>query len=92
VTLAATGAQLRVALSGRDEGGLSLTHLRDRVEAAGGTVTMRRFGTDVVLEALLPAGEDRGAANADGGERVGQGATADHSATSRSGPNADFVT
>lgn len=40
VVLDATGERLQLVVSGGDRGGLPLGHMRDRVEAAGGSVSI----------------------------------------------------
>lgn len=54
VVLAADADQLRVLVSGSDGGGLPLSHIRDRVEATGGTVSVSAREGLSVLEAWLP--------------------------------------
>ena len=46
--------RLRVAISGRERGELTVAVLRDRVEAAGGTVSGRRAGEAMIVEVDLP--------------------------------------
>ena len=50
VSLAAHGQQLRVVVSGADRGGLPLGHMRDRVEAAGGSISLAAEGNQTVVE------------------------------------------
>ena len=54
VVLDDAGDELRLAIRGRDGGHLSLAHMRDRVEAVGGTVTGRAAGMSTVLDVCLP--------------------------------------
>jgi hypothetical protein len=54
VTLGVPDGRLRVAISGRERGELTVAVLRDRVEAAGGTVTGRRAGEAMIVEVDLP--------------------------------------
>ena len=46
---------LEVVVAGRDDGGLPVDQLRDRVEAAGGTVSRHRADGATELHVLLPA-------------------------------------
>jgi signal transduction histidine kinase len=55
VVLDAPGDQLRLVVTGSDRGGLPLGHIRDRVEAAGGTVSITREHRHVVIEVRAPA-------------------------------------
>ena len=48
------GAELRLAIRGRDSGHLSIAHMRDRVETVGGTVTGRTADGSTVLDVCLP--------------------------------------
>ena len=50
VSLTAHGQQLRVVVSGADRGGLPLGHMRDRVEAAGGSISLAAEGNQTVVE------------------------------------------
>jgi hypothetical protein len=86
VVLTTHSDELRLVVSGSDGSGLLLGHMRDRVEAAGGTVTMTgpmtapmtREDGHTVVEVRLPASGQRAAAN--------------QASSSRRGPNADLVT
>lgn len=86
VVLTTHSDELRLVVSGSDGSGLLLGHMRDRVEAAGGTVTMTgpmtgpmtREDGHTVVEVRLPASGQRTAAN--------------QASSSRRGPNADLVT
>jgi signal transduction histidine kinase len=77
VVLDAPGDHLRVVVSGSDRGGLPLGHIRDRVEAAGGSVSVTVERGRAVIEIRAP-GHHRPAV--------------DHASSSRSGPKADLVT
>ena len=55
VVLEAPGDQLRLLVSGSDRGGLPLDHMRDRVEAAGGTVSITREHGHAMIEVRAPA-------------------------------------
>ena len=55
VVLDAFGDQLRLVVSGSDRGGLPLGHMRDRVEAAGGSVSITGEHGHAVIEVLAPA-------------------------------------
>ncbi|MEN3266240.1 hypothetical protein [Pseudonocardia sp.] len=57
VVLTARGDQLQLVVSGSDRGGLPLGHIRDRVEAAGGSVSMTAEDGHTVVEVRLPAPE-----------------------------------
>jgi signal transduction histidine kinase len=54
VTLDAPGGQLRLVVSGSDRGGLPLDHMRDRVEAAGGSVSITEEHGHAVIEVRAP--------------------------------------
>ncbi|MEO7061032.1 MAG: hypothetical protein ABI083_15020 [Lapillicoccus sp.] len=55
VVLAARDDQLQVVVSGKDGDGLPLAHMRDRVEAAGGFISVESKDGHTVLTTLLPA-------------------------------------
>jgi GAF domain-containing protein len=55
VVLTARGDQLQLVVSGSDRGGLPLGHMRDRVEAAGGSVSMTGEDGHTGVEVRLPA-------------------------------------
>ena len=55
VDVAAPDGQLELHLRGRSRGVLALAHIRDRVEAAGGTVLHEELGDGTVLDVRLPA-------------------------------------
>jgi signal transduction histidine kinase len=76
VRLDAPGDRLRLVVTGRDRGGIPLNHMRDRVEAAGGSVSLTVEQGQAVIE-VRAAGD--------------QPAAADHASSSRSGPKADLV-
>jgi signal transduction histidine kinase len=78
VALSAVDDELLVDVTGRDRSQLPLSHIRDRVEAAGGTISVRSVDGLTSLEAWFPW--------------PGHVVAAAHASTSRSGPNADFVT
>jgi signal transduction histidine kinase len=50
VRLTAHGEQLQVVVSGRDRGGLPLGHMRDRIEAAGGSMSVTANAQQTVVE------------------------------------------
>jgi signal transduction histidine kinase len=56
VTLSVHGDLLLLSVSGIDRGGLSLSHLRDRIEAVRGTVSTANRGGHTVVEVRAPAG------------------------------------
>jgi GAF domain-containing protein len=68
---------LRVELVGVEGDGSALGHMRDRVEAVGGSVTMSAPGRDLRVDVRLPAP---------------QPATASHSSVRRPGASSDLVT
>jgi hypothetical protein len=78
VALSAVDDGLRVTLTGGDGGPLPLSHLRDRVEATGGSISAITEHGFTTVEAWFPG--------------PAQPVAAAHASTSRSGPNADFVT
>ena len=53
--LTASGDQLQLVVSGSDRGGLPLGHMRDRVEAAGGSVSMTGEDGHTGIDVRLPA-------------------------------------
>lgn len=56
VVLSVQGDRLLLSMSGTDSGGLSLSHMRDRMEAAGGSVSATDRGGRTVVEVRGPAG------------------------------------
>jgi len=78
VALSAVDDELLVAVTGGDRGQLPLSHIRDRVEAAGGTITVRTVDGLTSLEAWFPCQR--------------QVVAAVHASRRRSGPKADLVT
>ena len=48
-------SQLRLVMTGTDRGELPLGHMRDRVEAAGGSVSVTDEGGRTVVKVLAPA-------------------------------------
>jgi hypothetical protein len=94
VVLSVQDEQLHLSLSGTDGGGLSLRHMRDRMEATGGSVTATSGGDGrTVVEVRAPSAQSlpvvkrvptpRGPVHAE---------AAVHASRRRSGPNADLVT
>ena len=69
---------LRVAVTGGDGGQLTLSHIRDRVEAAGGSMSLNSREGHTTLEAWFPGPL--------------QSVAAAHASRRRSGPKADLVT
>jgi signal transduction histidine kinase len=55
VILAVHGDQLHLRVSGNETGGLSLSHMRDRIEAAGGSVSATGRGGRTVVEVRAPS-------------------------------------
>jgi len=55
VVLGAQAGQLRLVVSGLDRGGLPLGHMRDRVEAAGGSLSITGEDGHAVIEVRAPA-------------------------------------
>ncbi len=80
VTLTVRDDQLRLVVRANGRGGLTLDQVRDRVEAAGGSVSIHSDSDCTVIDVRLhvPAGD--------------QGTALDQTSSSRSGPNADLVT
>ncbi len=56
VVLSVQGHQLRLSVSGTDGGGLSLSHMRDRMEAAGGSVSTTARNGRTFVEVRAPSG------------------------------------
>jgi signal transduction histidine kinase len=77
VLLEAPGNHLRLVVTGIDRGGLPLSHMRDRVEAAGGSVSITVEQGRAVIDVRATAH---------------QPPTVDHAAASWSGPKCDLVT
>lgn len=78
VALSARGDDLRVTVTGGDGEQLPLSHIHDRVEAAGGSMTVSSTDGSTTLEAWFP-GPLQPVASA-------------HASRTRSGPKADLVT
>jgi len=78
VALSAVDDELLVAVTGGDGGQLPLSHIRDRVEAAGGTLSVVDEEGLTSVEACFPCPR--------------QVVAAVHASRSRSGPKADLVT
>jgi hypothetical protein len=57
VTLTAAGDRLELVISGTDGGDLPLSHMRDRVEAAGGSVSVTGEDGHAVVEIRGPSPE-----------------------------------
>jgi signal transduction histidine kinase len=55
VVLSVHGDQLHLTISGTDGGGLSLSHMRDRMEAAGGSVSTTRRDGQTFVEVRAPS-------------------------------------
>lgn len=55
VDVAEFGGELALHVRGRAQGDLSMAHMRDRVEAAGGTALHAAAGDDALLYVRLPA-------------------------------------
>ncbi len=84
VTLTASDGLLVLLVGGEDRGDLPVGSWRDRVEAVGGTITIRGEGPGQTLAVSVPVEPAQGLAE-------GRPAEA-HTASRRSGPNADLVT
>ena len=54
-TLAVHAGQLHLSVSGTDAGGLSLGHMRDRIESTGGSASATRRGGRTVVEVWAPS-------------------------------------
>lgn len=78
VALSAVDGELRVTVTGGDGDLLPLAHIRDRVEATGGSVTVTRTQGLTIVEAWFPGPLHEVAAA--------------HASRRRSGPKADLVT
>jgi signal transduction histidine kinase len=78
VALSAADDDLRVTVTGGDRDQLPLSHIRDRVEAAGGSMSVDSTGGLTTLDAWFPGPL--------------QSVAAAHAARRRSGPKADLVT
>ena len=94
VVLSVHGDQLHLSVSGTDGGGLSMRHMRDRMEATGGSVSTTTRDGQTLVEVRAPAARSL-ADSWSASERL-EGAVhtdaAVHASRSRSGPNVDFVT
>ena len=55
VVLSVQGDQLHLTVSGTDGGGLSLSHMRDRIEATGGSVSTTGRDGHTLVEVRAPA-------------------------------------
>ena len=78
VTLSSAQDELRIAVTGGDSGRLPVSHIRDRVEASGGRLSVHGTNGRAELHATFP--------------QTGQSVAAIHTSRKRSGPNADLVT
>jgi len=58
VNVAAPDGQLKLRVEGHSNGVLDLAHIRDRVEAAGGSVSYETLGDATLLDVRLPAPRD----------------------------------
>ena len=88
VVLSVHGDQLHLSVSGTDGGGLSMHHMRDRVEATGGSVSTSTRDGRTLVEVRAPATRSLA-------QRLEDAVHTDaavHASRSRSGPNADLVT
>lgn len=81
VAIEAPGEDLVLRLSGRPGGPMAISQMRDRVEAAGGSMLARRSGDRTLLDVWLPVGGP-----------PAQPLASRQAADSRSGPKADLVT
>lgn len=88
VSLSVHGDQLHVSVNGKDGGGLSLSHMRDRIEATGGSVSTAARGDHTVVEIRAPSAPPPGVPSS----AEGHPDAAPHVSVSLSGPNADLVT
>jgi signal transduction histidine kinase len=57
VVVRAYGGRLQLVVSGSDRGGLALDHMRDRVEAVAGVLSIARQHGHIVVDVRLPAAE-----------------------------------
>jgi signal transduction histidine kinase len=55
VVLSTHGDRLHLSVSGTDRDGLSLSHMRDRMEATGGSVSLTDRGDHALVEVRGPA-------------------------------------
>ena len=55
VVLSVQGDQLHLTVSGSDRGGLSLSHMRDRIEATGGSISTSGRDGHTLVEVQAPA-------------------------------------
>lgn len=78
VVLSSDDEELRVSITGGGGGQLPLSHIRDRVETAGGSVSVKSNHGRTTLEARFP--------------QTLQSVADAHTSCSRSGPKADLVT
>ncbi len=92
VRLTSHDQQLLLVMSGRDSGGLPLGHMRDRIEAAGGSMSIAAEAdqTVVVIRTSAPGTASHSAYK--GPSNTRQRASVDQSSSSLSGPNDHLVT
>jgi GAF domain-containing protein len=92
VRLTAHGQHLLLVVSGRDRGGLPLGHMRDRVEAAGGSMSIAAEADQTVV--VVRTAKPRTVSHTTNERPSGtdQRARVAHRSSSRSGPNDDLVT
>jgi hypothetical protein len=55
VNLSVHGAQLHLSMNGVEGGDLSLSHMRDRIEAAGGSVSITGRDSRTFIEVRAPS-------------------------------------
>jgi hypothetical protein len=94
VVLSVHGDELHLSVSGTDGGDLSLSHMRDRMEATGGSVSATRRDGRTYVEVRAPSARP-GRCHDGASYRCrdyGSPDAAAHTSRSRSGPNADLVT
>jgi hypothetical protein len=94
VNLSVHGDQLHLNMNGIESGGLSLSHMRDRIEATGGSVSTTSRDGRTFLEVRASSARTPAVAGRCGTLPAGSAiyaAAAAHTSRSRSGPNADLV-
>jgi signal transduction histidine kinase len=92
VVLSVRGHQLHMTVTGTDGGGLSLSHMRDRMEATGGSISTTVRDGRTLVAVRGPVNSNRPPRTTISTPQAVHPAAALHTSRSRSGPNADLVT